>query len=83
MSDSEKEVIEVSEKVKERYLEEKARMDAADPGLPDMSDDQFMKCMLDTLKAVRNGVYDGGARKRTSDETQKRLTSHAYQDNER
>lgn len=83
MSDSEQETIEVSEKTKERFEEEKAKMDAADPHIPDLSEDQFMKCLLDTLEAARNGFYDEQPRKRTSDEQQERLTSHAYEENDR
>lgn len=62
MIDSGNVSIEVGEKTKERYQQAKAKMDAADPNLPDMSDDQFMKCMLDTLEAVRDGFYNGQPR---------------------
>lgn len=50
--------IDVSEKTRERYDRKKAEMDAADPNLPDLSNDQFMKCLLDTVEAVENGLYD-------------------------
>lgn len=44
------EAIEVSEQTKERFDRKKATVDAADADVPDLTDDQFVNSLLDTLE---------------------------------
>lgn len=46
------EQIEVTKTTKERFDREKATVNAADANLPDLTDDQFVNTLLDTLKEV-------------------------------
>ena len=64
---TDRESIEVSEKTLNRYEKKKEEMDAAEPHLPDMTNDQFVKTLLDTVDAVENGLYE------VSDSAQQRL----------
>ena len=50
--------LDLSERNVQRFKEAKAEMDKADPDVPDLTDEQFMKTLLDTLVAVQEGYYE-------------------------
>lgn len=53
-------VIELTERQRERLDKLKAECKAADPNLPEPTDQQMVKSLLDTWDAVNQGLYSGG-----------------------
>jgi len=48
----------VRKRTAERFHDEKDAMDAADPNTPDLTSDEFVNTLLDTLDHARDGGYD-------------------------
>jgi len=49
--------ISIKERTKERFDNAKDEMDGADPDCPDLTADQFMNTLLDTLEHAQGGGY--------------------------
>jgi len=58
--DTEPDELNITDKHRKRFRELQQRLKDADPGLPEPTDEQVMKGLLDTWDAVENGHYTKG-----------------------